>query len=702
MRLSPAFQVSVIVVVFTFGTAASGQKAPAPTGPGGVDYWMQVGELTASNGTAGDGLGNSMAVSGNVAVLGATGANGETGAAYVFIAPASGWTNLTQVAELTASDGIPGDAFGTSVSIAGNTIVVGAPNHAVGSNGSQGTAYVFVKPANGWVNMTQTAELTASDGAALDNFAASVGIGGNTVAVGTTRTNISQGAAYVFVEPTGGWTNMTQTAKLTASDGSITYPLGASVAVSGGTVVAGTGHLGGASKGAYVFVEPAGGWVNSTQRAKLMGSVGASVAISGNTIVAGAPQTAYLNDPGNGFAYVFVKPPTGWVTTSKFNAKLVASDANGGDAFGFSVSINSNVIVAGAPYAHCTGCGTRHKVYGPGLAYVFVQPTGGWKGTLTQDWELSATGGQPGDQFGFSVTNNGKTVLAKGITADQTASTGYVFGYVPNTGWTSFLVPGSSSTFAYGVNNLGQITGLDGQSLGGNFGFVDTAGTFATLDYPASLVTTVTDINDSGEAVGWYQPSSGQAQGFTEQNGVYTTLSYPGATLTEVLGVNNLGDMVGLYQDSSGQHGFLYSGGVFSIIDPPNAATCSVLAYKINNAGEVVGSYSVPPCQAGIGFTYSNGIFTDVTYPGAMGTGLFGVNDNGDLTGAWSGSAAGQGGSFVYWNQTQQFDNFNVGGIDASSALGINNSGEVVGWFLSSRGTYSGPVYGFYGHLPGH
>jgi len=155
---------------------------------------------------------------------------------------------VSQLAELTASDGSTGDDLAWSVSVNGNTIAVGAPNASIGSNSAQGAVYVFVKPAGGWTNMTQTAKLTASDGASGDQLGWSVSISGHTVVAGAPNAivggNQHQGAAYVFVEPTGGWVNMTQTAKLTASHGAEQDNLGFSVSVSGITVLAGAPFAG--------------------------------------------------------------------------------------------------------------------------------------------------------------------------------------------------------------------------------------------------------------------------------------------------------------------------------------------------------------------------------------------------------------------------------------------------------------------------
>jgi hypothetical protein len=179
----------------------------------------------------------------------------------VFVKPTGGWADATQTAKLTASDGATDDLLGFSVAVSGATIVAGAPPATVGGNSFQGAAYVFVKPTGGWADATQTAKLTASDGAAGDSLGYSVAASGGTIVAGAIGATVSghsgQGAAYVFVKPEGGWADATQTAKLTASDGAAGDTLGVSVAVSGNTIVAGA--LGATVSGhsrqgaAYVF-----------------------------------------------------------------------------------------------------------------------------------------------------------------------------------------------------------------------------------------------------------------------------------------------------------------------------------------------------------------------------------------------------------------------------------------------------------------
>jgi hypothetical protein len=228
-----------------------------------------------------------------------------SGAAFVFVEPLGGWENVTQTAELTVAHGSAGNELGVSVALSGNTIVA--------SSSGLGAVYVFVEPAIGWGDATQTAELTTSDRAyGLGDF---VAISGDTVVAGayghvTAEGNTSEGAVYVYVEPANGWTNATQTAELTASDGAQSDALGSSgtVAISGDTIIAGSSNHRDGTGAVYVFAEPTTGWANATQNAELTdpgasehGYLGGSVGIAGDTIVAGA-----LNDgAGRGAVHVF-------------------------------------------------------------------------------------------------------------------------------------------------------------------------------------------------------------------------------------------------------------------------------------------------------------------------------------------------------------------------------------------------------------
>jgi hypothetical protein len=333
-----------------------------------VDPWVRLAKLTGSDNINWDQLGYSVAISGNTVAVGSPGkanpnekTGDDAGTVYVFVMPTSGWTDMTQTAKLVASDGKVDDDLGYSVAIDGNTIVSGAP-HAIQGQ-ALGAAYVFVMPPGGWVNMTETAKLTPSDGVLRDFFGVSVSISGNTVVVGSPSSSpfTFPGAAYVFAMPLSGWAGMNETAKLTASDGAT--GLGADVSISGNTVVAGaTGHPG----ATYVFVEPPSGWENMIQTARLSASDAktpvTSVAISGNTVVAGAGVATVAGHSRQGKAYVFVRPPTGWANMTQ-TAILSASDGATADRLGFSASISGNTVLISTPYAYIGGNKAQGAAY---------------------------------------------------------------------------------------------------------------------------------------------------------------------------------------------------------------------------------------------------------------------------------------------------------------------------------------------------
>ena len=165
-----------------------------------------------------------MSIDGDTMVIGAYGRrHGHSGSAYVFTRDtagdlASGWT---QVAKLTAGRRRCGDSFGTSVSIDGDTVVIGA--YKTTTQSDSGSAYVFTRDtagdlASGW---TQVAKLTAgTDGAASDEFGSSVSIDGDTMVIGAYDDDkgSNSGSAYVFTRDTAGdlASGWTQVAKLTA------------------------------------------------------------------------------------------------------------------------------------------------------------------------------------------------------------------------------------------------------------------------------------------------------------------------------------------------------------------------------------------------------------------------------------------------------------------------------------------------------
>ncbi len=436
-----------------------------------IDPIAQQAYLKASNTDIGDAFGTALAVSGDTVVIGApdedseaTGVNGNnadnssdsSGAAYVFVRTGTTWA---QQAYLKASNTDPGDQFGKSVSVSGDTIVVGAPNEkssAVGVNGNQasnglilaGAAYVFVRNGTTW---TQQAYLKASNTASFNYFGHSVTVDGNTVAVAAPQAQ-SSGAVYLFVRSGTTWT---QQAAFPGSNTGGQDQFGWSVGLSGDTLVVGANQEDSNATGvnntgtgpaplqfnsgaAYVFMRIGSSWV---QEAYLKASntgekdlFGTTVAVSGDTVVVGAlfedSNARGVNTTGtdaninfdSGAAYVFVRSSGSWTQ----QAYLKASNSEEGDVFGASVAISGNTLVVGASDEDSTVFGINGSqtsdgadTFNSGAAYVFVRSGSTW----TQQAYLKASNTDEGDYFGTTVAISGDTVVT-GAPYESSNSTG--------------------------------------------------------------------------------------------------------------------------------------------------------------------------------------------------------------------------------------------------------------------------------------
>lgn len=216
---------------FVSGNVLQG-KAYVFSAVGGV--WAQGPTLLASDGSASASFGYSVALDGTTAVIGAQGVSSYIGAAYVFDGTGGTWM---QTGELVPDDGVAVEFFGISVSVSGPTALVGAYNQRVNGHNGQGSAYVFGESGGVW---SQQQKLIASDGAAGARFGLSVALEGDSALIGsytaTVGGNPQQGAAYVFSQSGGTWT---ETDKLVASDGASGDHFGNAVALSATTAMVG-------------------------------------------------------------------------------------------------------------------------------------------------------------------------------------------------------------------------------------------------------------------------------------------------------------------------------------------------------------------------------------------------------------------------------------------------------------------------------
>jgi hypothetical protein len=385
--------------------------------------WSQQARLQVFTSGENPSFGYSVAISRETLIVGAptessqaTGVNGdatnnlatESGAAYVFVRDGTNWT---QQAYLKPSNTDSGDRFGWSVSVSGDTVVVGSLNeqsNATGVNGNanddslsaSGAAYVFVRNGTNW---TQQAYLKASNSDDWDSFGGAVAVSGDIIVVGAryessnaTGVNGHQGnnfdgtgghagAAYIFARD---GTNWSQQAYLKASNTAAGDQFGGAVAVSGETVVVGAHQEDSCALGvngldsrecyqrgaAYVFTRAGTNW---TQQAYLKANnpyaieFGTSVAISGHVIVCGAPSEP-INGSDSGAAHMFFRQGTNW----SYGALLSPPNVGGSDFFGRSVAVSGDCIAGGArgedsDATGINGNGDNFNAPNSGAAYIF-------------------------------------------------------------------------------------------------------------------------------------------------------------------------------------------------------------------------------------------------------------------------------------------------------------------------------------------
>lgn len=378
--------------------------------------WSEQEVLQPIGGEPGDFFGKAVDIDGDLIVVGATGedgagtgvgadhtdnSEGASGAVYVFERQGGSWT---QTAYIKAPNTDAGDEFGTSVSLSGVWLAVGAPaesSSATGVDGIQsdnsasfsGAAYVYQTSGENW---SFHSYIKASNTDANDRFAYSVDISGDTLAVG---------------------------AILEASS---------ATGVNGNESDNGSGGSG----AAYIFTRNGAEW---SQQAYLKASntdsgdgfaASLSLTDAGDTLVVGSPNEASdatnINGdetsdsmPASGAAYMFTRSQGVWAQ----HAYVKASNTDESDRFGAAVSIAGDLLVIGAwaEDGSSTGVGgdeSDNSMNASGAAYVLVETEDGWE----QVAYLKASNTESGDVFGQYCAASDSMVVVSSWTEDSAAT----------------------------------------------------------------------------------------------------------------------------------------------------------------------------------------------------------------------------------------------------------------------------------------
>ncbi|MFC1979198.1 FG-GAP repeat protein, partial [Chloroflexota bacterium] len=482
--------------------------------------WSHQQKLIAIDGEVNDYFGAAVAISGDTAVVGVPLDDdnvADSGSAYVFVRSGSVWSHQQK---LTAGDGDTGDFFGASVSISGDTVVVGAYG-ADDSGTDSGSAYVFVRSGSVW---SQQQKLTAGDGDTGDFFGGMVAISNNTILAGSPLDDdngTDSGSTYVFERSGSVWS---QQQKLVPDDGAAGDHFGGSVAISGDTAVVGAygdDNNGTDSGSAYVFdlddigdlewrliwqlpepeqvLQLAEGWNI------ISFNVGASVDVCGDTIVVGSPLAEH-NETDVGSVLVFERSGSDMI----LQYALTPSDGAAGDYFGGAVGISGNTIVVGSPLNDTYGSNS-------GSAYVFeltpeitsITPTSGERGE-TLDFTITGKNlDQVHDVNGISFSD-GVTVNSYTLQSPFTISGNLTVGETADLGQRNVQVITLSGTFTQTAPTFGVEAGLlDITSLSPTSGTRGETINCTVTGKNLDLVDNVNDINfGSGITVNSYTVNS--------------------------------------------------------------------------------------------------------------------------------------------------------------------------------------------------
>lgn len=399
-------------------------------------------KLLAADGAANDAYGESVAISGNTIVIGSSGHDEpelNNGAAYIYVHTAGGWAPQAKLVADTTD--LFADRFGFSVAIDGDTVVVGAPLNSETLEAQEGASFVYVRSGSTW---SLQARLVPSQHQGGGGFGWKVAIRGSVAVVSAINdsgmsTGFGSGSAYVFERSGTIWTEV---AHLTAGDAHFTDGFGAAVAIESDSIIVGTQS----KNAAYVFVRSGATWI---QQAKLTPAnpagvfgFGNSVSIHGDTAFIGAGADGAVGI-GAGSAFVFERSGVTWTQ----RARLLALDGAASDGAGSSVWFDGTYAVIGSP-GH-DGAGAEM-----GAAYVYARRGDGWAFQM----RILPPAASSQARFGRSVSIGGQMVV---IGMDQDDDNGNNAGAA----YAYTLDPCEATCAPADVNCDGVVNGLDIQGF---------------------------------------------------------------------------------------------------------------------------------------------------------------------------------------------------------------------------------------------
>ena len=220
-------------------------------------------------------------------------------------------------------------------------------------------------------------------------------------------------------------------------------------------------------------------------------------------------------------------------------------------------------------------------------------------------------------------------------------------GVLPSSGnYASFVRKGGLTTVlsppfpdlntAFDINGagtvVGQYTACTNAASCADHAYRFNGVSYSTIDFPGAHITDPWSINNAGVVAGTYSLGYGPYLGYVMNTAGFITIQVPGSSDTYVYGINDAGLMVGSYQIGGGkQHGFIYDGAVFTTVDAPGGGVVETVLRDINDAGQIVGSFS--DGITGHSFVLTGSTMTEFLFPGQPPLSLNGINNLGQIVG---------------------------------------------------------------------
>ncbi len=488
----------------------------------GASGWSLVQTVSDPGHSSVDDFGQSVAISGGMALIGAPGAP-VGGVAYFYQLGASGWQRSQEEIDTV---GVSSDDFGAAVAISGDNAVIGA----WGTTSDQGAAYFYQFRGGGW---TQDGEFNDPGATNLDEFGSSLALSGTNAVIGADADDLGTGAAYFYELGASGWTQLVSPADPgAAGDG-----YGGAVAISGGTAVIGVNASANKRGGAYVLDFGANGWsivqVLNYPDAAADADFGYRVAVSDSKILVAADgidagqgavyvydldvdnstqsPAVVIHDPGaakdyfgsaialSGDEALVGTSPAGTSAGVAYTVDLAsgtwlagasASGTKGFDREGLSVFISGDSAIVGEP--------GYPSPLGQGQVFFFKRELGQWQ-SIEFESDPNATND---DFFGQSVAISGDWALVGAPGADANEGAAYFYqwrngSWSPSTPVTDAnLTAGDLFGSAVALSGDNAVIGADGSGGGTGLAFFYRLGT--------SLWSFVTKVNDAAGAAGYH------------------------------------------------------------------------------------------------------------------------------------------------------------------------------------------------------